>query len=46
MINDFYSDDVMCAVYLNMVEKENHSPTFKHPHDLDDLTDLQTPTFY
>ena len=41
MLNDSYSDDVMCPVYLSMVEKENQTPTFKHPDDWNKWSDLE-----
>ena len=40
MLNDSYSD-VMCPVYLSMVEKENQSPSFKHPDDWNELSDME-----
>ena len=41
MLNDSYSDDVMCPVYLSMVGRENQIPTFKLPDDSNKWFDLE-----
>ena len=41
MLHNCYSDNVMCPVYLSMVEQKNKHLTFSHPPDWDKLSDLQ-----
>ena len=36
-----YSDDVLIPVFVNIIYDENASPTFQHPDNWNELTDLE-----
>ena len=41
LLEDSYSDDVLIPVFINMIHQENMSPTFKHPENWPQLSDLE-----
>ena len=41
LLEDSYSDDVLIPVFINTVHQENTCPTFKHPENWPQLSDLE-----
>ena len=41
LLRDAYSDDVLIPIYLSMLSEENQKPSFPHPPNWPDMSDLE-----